>query len=191
MQLKGDYWWFVGPYFLKNYIEFSLYQLHQISQIELYSNEYSDLLQGKKVFSLSRVLNLKPTFKKNLIKRLHSAEISVKNKHEIVVSKTHSIATLIIQEIHQGNIHIRRTLYQYLEKDIGYHLEARIIRKLINDYLCCKRQNAKQDHPFMGDLQSNRTKMRNILFSIVGVDYFRQIIVKLSNRTRSILVQFI
>lgn len=122
---------------------------------------------------------------------MHSGEISVKNKHEIVVSKTHSIAKLIIQEIHQGNLHIRRTLYQYLEKDIGYHLEARIIRKLIKDYLCSKRQNAKQDHPFMEDLPSNRTKMRNIFFSNVGVDYFRQTIVKLSNRTRSILMQFI
>ena len=70
MQLKGDYWWFVGPYFLKNYIECSLHQLLQISQIESYSNEYSDLLQGKKVSSFSRILNLKPTFKNNLIERL-------------------------------------------------------------------------------------------------------------------------
>ena len=98
-------------YLTKNDIEFNLQQLLQISQIESYPNEYSDLLQGKRVSSQSKILDLTPIFNENLIKVggcLQSAEIPVKNKHQIVVSITHSIATLIIQEIHQRNLHIGR-----------------------------------------------------------------------------------
>ena len=46
--------------------------------------------------SPSKILNLVPIFKEKLIKvggRLLSVEIPVKNKHQIVVSKTHPIAT--------------------------------------------------------------------------------------------------
>ena len=76
-----------------------------------YSNDFSDLLQRKKVSSQSKILNLARIFKEKLMKvggRLHSVEIPVKNKHQIVVSKTHPIATLIIHEIHQKNLHIGR-----------------------------------------------------------------------------------
>ena len=75
----------------------------QLSQIDSYPNEYLDLLQGKGVSSQSKILNLTPIFNENLIKvggRLHSVEIPVQNKQQIVISKTHPIATLILQEIH-------------------------------------------------------------------------------------------
>ena len=57
-----------------------------------------------------------------------------------------------------------------------------IIRKLIH-CLYCKRQNAKPDYPIMGNLPSDRNKMRNKPFLNIGVDYFGLIIVKLSKRT--------
>ena len=98
-------------YLEENDTECSLHQLLQISQIESYPNEYSNLLQGKRVSSQSKILNLAPIFKENSIKfgvPLHFSEIPVKNKYQIVVSKTHPIATLIIQEMHQRNLHIGR-----------------------------------------------------------------------------------
>ena len=55
-------------YLTKNDIEFNLQQLLQISQIESYPNEYSDLLQGKRVSSQSKILDLTPIFNENLIK---------------------------------------------------------------------------------------------------------------------------
>ena len=48
----------------------------QITQFESYPNEYSNLLQAKKVPSESKILNLTPIFNKNLTKvggRLQSA----------------------------------------------------------------------------------------------------------------------
>ena len=72
----------------------------QISKNESYLNEYSDLLQGKRVSSQSK---LTPIFNKNLIKiggLLHSAEVPAKSKRQMVVSKTHPVTTLIIQEVH-------------------------------------------------------------------------------------------
>ena len=132
---------------MKKYdIDYSLHQLFQISQIEPYPNEYSDLLKGKGVSSQSKILNLALIFNENLINaggRLHSAEMPVKNKHQIVVSKTHPIATLIIQKIHQRNLH---TLSILREKHWIPDCRG-IIRKLIHDCLYCKRQNAKPDYP--------------------------------------------
>ena len=46
---------------MKNDTECSLHQLLQISQIKSYPNEYSDLLQGKRISSQSKTLNLTPT----------------------------------------------------------------------------------------------------------------------------------
>ena len=133
-------------YLTKNDIVCSLHQLPQISQTNSYPNEYSDLLHGKGVSSQSKILNLTPIFNENLIKvggYLHSAEIPVKNKHQIVVSKTHSIATLIIQEIHQRNFRIGRKYTLSIPSCRG------INRKLLHECLYCKRQNAKPDYLIM------------------------------------------
>ena len=55
-------------YLTKNYVECSLQQLFQKSQIESYPNEYSDLLQAKRVSTPSKIINLTPIFNQNLIK---------------------------------------------------------------------------------------------------------------------------
>ena len=92
---------------MKNDRECSL----QIAQFEPYPNDYSNLLQAKRVSSKSKILNLTPIFNENLIKdgvHLHFAKIPVKNKHQIVALKTNSMATNIIQEILQINLHIGR-----------------------------------------------------------------------------------
>ena len=108
------------------------------------------------VSSKSKILNLSPIFKDNLIKvgrRLHSSEIPVKNKHQIVVSKTHPIAALIIQEIHQRNLHIGQEHNLSILREKYWIPSCRgIIRKLIHDCLYYKRQNAKPDCPIMGNL---------------------------------------
>ena len=62
-----------------------------------------------------------------------------------------------------------------LRKKIWIPSCREITRKLINDSLYCKLQNAKPDHPIMGNLQSDRTKMANEPFSNVGVNYFNQL----------------
>ena len=161
----------------------------QISQIESHPNEYSDLLKAKGVSSQSKILNLTPMFNEKLIKvsgRLHAAEIPVKNKHKIVVSKAHPIATLIIQEICQRNLHIgREHTLSILTEKCWIPSHRGITRKLILDCLYCKCQYAKPDYPIMGNLPSDRTKMENKSFSNVAVDYFGQVIVKLPKRTRS------
>ena len=175
-------------YLTKNDIECSLHRFPQISHTSSYPNEYLDWLQGNWIFGQSKILDLTLIFNEILIKVcgcLHSAEIPVKNKHQIVVSKTHSIATLIIHEIHQRNFHIRRkyTLSILAEK---YWIPSRrrIDRKLIHDSLYGKRQNAKPDYPIMENLPPDRIKMVNKPFSNVGVAYFGPIIVTLSKLTR-------
>ena len=55
-------------YLTKNYVECSLHQLFQKSQVESYPNEYSDLLQAKRVSTPSKIINLTPIFNQNLIK---------------------------------------------------------------------------------------------------------------------------
>ena len=55
-------------YLTKNYVECSLQQLFQKSQIKSYPNEYSDLLQAKRVSTPSKIINLTPIFNQNLIK---------------------------------------------------------------------------------------------------------------------------
>ena len=161
----------------------------QLSQIDSYPNEYLDLLQGKGVSSQSKILNLTPIFNKNLIKvggRLHSVEIPVQNKQQIVISKTHPIATLILQEIHQTNLHVGKEHTLSILREKYWTPSCRgVITKLIHDCLYCKRQNAKPDYPIIGNLPSDRTKMGNKPFSNVGVDCFGPAIVKLSKRTRS------
>ena len=108
---RSEKQWENFSYLTKSDIEQSFHQLFLISQIESYLSKYSGLLQGKKACSQNKILNRTPIFNKNLIKvsgYLYSAEISMKNKHKIVVSKTHPIAILIIQEIHQRNLYTGR-----------------------------------------------------------------------------------
>ena len=86
---RGEKWRQNFNYLTKNDIECSLHQWLQISQTESYLNEYSNLSQGKRVSSQSKILNLTPIFNENLIQFggcLCSAEIPVTNKHQIVVS---------------------------------------------------------------------------------------------------------
>ena len=78
----------------------------------------------------SKILNLTTIFKESLVKAggsLNSAEILVNNKHQIVVSKAHPIATLIIHKIHQRNTHVgREHTLSILRENIRYQLAGEL-----------------------------------------------------------------
>ena len=57
-----------------------------------------------------------------------------------------------------------------------------IIRRILNDYITCKREQATPQHPLMGDLPKERVESGVKPFKNTGVDYFRPCLVKRSKK---------
>ena len=149
--------------------------LFQLSQRESFTNEYQTLASGQTISSKSKLISLYPFFDNELIKvggRIKHANIPEDSKHQIIVSKDHPLAQLIIRHIHENNHHIGRehTLAIIRQK---YWIPAcrGVIRKLLRDCIKCKKERALPQETFMGDIPKERLNIGAKPFSNTGVDY--------------------
>ena len=117
--------------------------------------------------------------------RLKAANIPPNSKHQILISKHHQTAKLLITDIHLNYAHCGRE-YTLCTLQENYWLPGSkgLIRKILSNCFFCKRQNAKSVQPKMANLPNIRLRSHVKSFSNTGVDYFRPIQVKTSRKTR-------
>ena len=126
----------------------SQYELIRISQKTSFKEEINDLKQEKHVKPLRSIAPLSPFINNAGLLyvdgRLKAANIPPNSKHQILISKHHPIAKLLITDIHLNYAHCGKeyTLIPYTQNYWIPESEG-LIRKILSNCFFCKRQNAK------------------------------------------------
>ena len=117
--------------------------------------------------------------------RLKAANITPNSKHQILISKHHPIAKLLITDIYLNYAHCGREYTLCIHRQ-NYWIPASrgLIRKILSNCFFCKRQNAKPVQPQMVNLPKIHLQSHVKPFSNTSVDYFGPIQAKTSRKTR-------
>ena len=79
----------------------------------MFPTEYKQLQQGQSVNKNSKLLPLQPFMSDELIRvggRLFNSYLPLPSKHQVIIDKTHALASLLITYIHERNFHCGREL---------------------------------------------------------------------------------
>ena len=79
----------------------------------MFPTEYKQLQQGQSVNKNSKLLPLQPFMSDELIRvagRLFNSYLPLPSKHQVIIDKTHALASLFITYIHERNFHCGREL---------------------------------------------------------------------------------
>ena len=167
----------------------SMLTIYKIVQKEHYTAEFELLSKNKEIPKTSSIFNLHPTIKDELLvvnSRLKTSFTITHSKNQIILPKDHPVSKLIIQDIHETNLHSGRefTLSQ-LRQSYWIPRVKGVLRRVIHQCLYCKRQRVKPQAPLMSDLPLERLAVNQKPFSCTGVDCFGPYTVKLSKKTRA------
>ena len=126
-----------------------------ISQNTSFKEGINNLKQEKHVKPSSSIAPLLPCINSAellcIVGRLKAANISPNSKHQILISKHHPIAKLLITNIHLNYVHCGREYDLCIFRQHYWILASRdLIRKILSNCFFCKRQNAKPVQPQMG-----------------------------------------
>ena len=162
-------------FFTPSEIATSKLLLCEIVQKESHPSEYHAFSNGKPVQQSSKIISLNPIFK-YLIKvggRIRHVDVPENAKHQVILAKNHPLSLLVIQNIHEENFHVRRehTLRQ-LRQHHWIPACNGLIRKILHNFLKCKRDRFLPKPTFMGDLPKERLSIGKTPFNNTGVDYF-------------------
>ncbi|XP_057310467.1 uncharacterized protein LOC130648433 [Hydractinia symbiolongicarpus] len=170
-------------------IEATKLQLYSISQQESYPLEFENLQSYKELPKRSPLVALRPMMQNNLIRvggRIGLIDIPFESKHQLIISPKHHIARLIIQHIHHTNFHVEQNATLALPRqNIWIPTGKSYVKNLINACTYCKSKKVIPMSRLMGDLPIDRLAVGELPFNQSGVDYFGQMIVKRSKRTRA------
>ena len=158
-------------------------------QNEFFQKEILHLQKGNPVSKNSTILSLDPTFTDRLVHvggRLKSTQLSLKCYSQIIIDKNHPLAALLIKLHHEINLHSGReqTLLS-IRKEYWIRPCSALIQRILKNCSYCKRRSAKPQQLFMSKIPIDRIAVNEKPFSIMVVDYFGPIIIKLNKRTRS------
>ena len=118
--------------------------------------------------------------------RVKSPEIFLSNSDQVILSKNHTVSKLIISHYHKPALHSgREQILASVRKKFWIPACRGLIKQVINSCPLCKFRSAKPQQLIMSNLPNDRLSVGGKPISKVGVDYFGQLIVKLSKRTRS------
>lgn len=143
-------------------------------QSEAYPKEMQLLHQGKPLNKDSKLCSLSPTLKDNIMVvggRLSNSNLSVGQKHPMIIPATHHFTKLLIQKIHQQTLHGGPQLVlATIRRKFWIPQSKSKVRQLINQCLICFRVKPIPAAQIMGDLPVERV-VPSRPFSTTGLDY--------------------
>ena len=150
-------------------------------QSKHYSREVSNFSAGKMCKS-GQLKGLSPVLDANGVLcvggRLTHAEISLRRKHPYIIPYDHPISSLIARECHEiAHVGTEWTL-SLLRGKFWITRARRVINRVRQNCVVCKRLFAKPAVQYMADLPPERVEIGNPPFSFVGMDCFGPFMVK-------------
>ena len=152
------------------------------AQIESFKEDYEDLRAERPLPRDSSLLPLQPILVNGIIRvggRLNKAPIPFEAKHQVIIPPTHRLSRLIIQDFHEGQLHVGRehTLALVRQQFWIPHGKS-LTRKIVDDCLHCRKRRVKPNVPMMASLPKERLALCEPPFTNAGVDYFGPMYVK-------------
>lgn len=116
--------------------------------------------------------------------RIRHSDLSLNEKHPIIIPKSHPVTTILIDYYHEKYLHAGPSMLQSLISKQFWILSARsIIRSRIHKCMRCFRSTPKLTNPKMGDLPPSRLKPVRV-FDTCGTDYAGPFLVKIHKLKR-------
>ncbi|KAH3817028.1 hypothetical protein DPMN_118554 [Dreissena polymorpha] len=105
--------------------------------------------------------------------RLSQSNLSVEEKHPIILPRNHHVTKLLIRHCHESVYHQGRLFTEGAIRQSGYWILGgkRILSSLIFNCVTCRKFRGKFETQKMSDLPTDRTE-QTYAFSYVGVDIF-------------------
>ena len=133
-----------------------------IAQIESFEEEYKDLRANRAFSNKSLLLPLQPFLLEGVIGvggRLNKAWIAFETKHQVILSPTHPLTRLLVQDLHGKHSHVgREHTLATVRQQYWIPRGKSFVRMIVNDCPHCKRRSAnvllmaslrKSDSPLM------------------------------------------
>ncbi|XP_026333317.1 uncharacterized protein LOC113240274 [Hyposmocoma kahamanoa] len=158
-------------------------------QTEAFTAEISNLREGSKLDSKSKILSLNPFMDKQGVLRvggrLRNAHISEDMKYPTIIPHDSRLTELLINEAHKVTLHggVRLTL-AHLRRKYWIIGGNRAVKKRLHTCLTCKKNKPTKQDKIMGDLPAARTTVSR-LFYHTGVDFTGHVDVK-TNKGRGV-----
>nr|XP_008107433.2 PREDICTED: uncharacterized protein LOC103278651 [Anolis carolinensis] len=149
----------------------------QIVQSEVYKSELQCLRHHRLIPKSSTLRYLNPFLDSSgLIKvggRLAQAKLKLGEKHPYILPAKHHISLLLIRHYHAKIYHQGRHFTEGAVRSAGIWIVGmkRLVTKVVNDCVICKRLRAEHPHQIMADLPRDRVTIQPP-FTNVGVDIF-------------------
>ena len=168
----------------------TLEELDQASQLiirvvqgECFAREIEDLKASKEVKTSSRIVRVRPTLVKGILRvggRLEEAvALSFDEKHPIILPGGHHISRLIVRHCHERLAHAGReqTLAE-TRKTFWIVAGRNLTKKTIRNCFKCRRLNARRMNQLMAPLPKSRLVPFKPPFTFSGVDFLGPLAVK-------------
>lgn len=161
------------------------------TQHQCFANEFACIAKAKPLSKPMRKLS--PFVDNKAILRvggrLGNAPLNYDVKHPMILPCNHRLTNLIIQDVHETNLHPGLQTVQFLLNQRFWVLSARrAIRRCLHSCIRCFRTNPIPVQPVMANLPSTRVSGTKA-FKIVGCDYAGPFNVILGKRRRGVRAQ--
>ena len=105
--------------------------------------------------------------------RLKTSHLSYSMRHPVLLSKDHALSVLVVRHYHESTKHQGRHLTMGAIREAGYYIEkgSKLIRRVINACVHCRRLRADPSEQFMASLPPSRIE-DTVPFYHTGVDVF-------------------
>lgn len=121
--------------------------------------------------------------------RLNNAPLAYDARHPALLPSNHRLTDLIIQDVHESNMHPGHQAVQFLVAQKFWVLSARrAIKRCLHKCVRCFRMNPTPVQPIMADLPSSRVSGVKA-FAVVGCDYAGPFNVIMGKRRRGARAQ--
>ena len=147
------------------------------SQWDSFADDITALREGGSVSNSSGLATLDPFLDSDgLLRvggRLQAAEVGSLEKHPVIISKSHHIATLLVRHHHNASNHQGCHITEGAIRTAGYWIIGgkRLVSSIIHKCVTCRKLRGKLENQKMADMPSDRLDP-GPPFSNVGVDTF-------------------
>ena len=149
---------------------------------EAFSEEISQLRSGKERKQNNCLLKLNQRVFEGVLRvggRLQQSKQPFDVQHPIVLSSSHHVTKLIVEDSHRAVGHFGPSItWTSLQQRFWIICGASTVRKILGNCMLCKKRNAKSMEQIMADLPSERFAVTKPPFYNTGTDYFGSFFVK-------------